>query len=139
MNSAQSRDVERLVGLYQLLLLGFVILAWLIIGVPSLWALRVQIGRLLEHFTWIGLKFLLFYKPELPSLGVLFCIALTLYMLISMSRYELFGLFESEKQLIQAQVDWIRQQGSSHILYRWVIGCPEAEDQAKLPPPQSHP
>ncbi len=117
-----SKEAERLFQAYQNGLCIFLVGIWVLIGGPCLWALRVEIRRLLEYFTWVGLKYTLFIEPRLPSLGILFCIVMTLYVLISQSRYELMGLMKSEQQLLERTVHLIRQLPRQHPLHRWLFG-----------------
>ncbi|NJL99429.1 MAG: hypothetical protein HC924_11790 [Synechococcaceae cyanobacterium SM2_3_2] len=121
-----SRDAQQVYLVYQngiLMLMGWV---WLLIGIPSLWALRQDVVRLIQHFTWTGLRFSLLYKPGLPSFGLLFCLVLTLYVLLSQSRYELVGLIESERHLLELTAQRLRKLPSHHFLHRFFL--------AQLPP-----
>jgi hypothetical protein len=117
-----SKEAERLFQAYQNALFIFLAGIWVLIGGPCLWVLRVEVRRLLEYFTWVGLKYMLFIEPRLPSLGILFCIVMTLYVLISQSRYELVGLMKSEQQLLERTVHMIRQLPRRHPLHRWLFG-----------------
>jgi hypothetical protein len=130
-----SRDAQHVYLVYQngiLMLMGWV---WLLIGIPSLWALRQDVVRLLQHFTWTGLRFSLLYKPGLPSFGLLFCLVLTLYVLLSQSRYELVGLIESERHLLELTAQRLRKLPSQHFLHRYFLAKvpPPAESQPLLP------
>ncbi len=116
-----SREVQKLLETYQNGLYGLLVLVWLVIGIPSLFALRDHIRRLLEYFTWTAVKYMLFYKPGLASLGLLFCVAVTLYVLLTQSRLEVFGLFESERDSLDFVVSRIQRLRSNHPLRRWLF------------------
>lgn len=117
-----SSEAQRLQLFYQRLLYGGLVLAWIGIGLPSLWGLRLEIRRMLEYFTWASLKYSLFYKPQWPSLGLLFCLGFSFYVLLSLFRYEVIGLMRSERDLLESQVEWIRRLSPKHPLRRLVIG-----------------
>ncbi len=116
-----SPEAERLHQLYRRILYSGLGIVWVVVGLPCLWMLRLEIRRMIEFFTWASLKYALFYKPQWPSIGVLFCIGFTLYVMISQSRYELFGLMPSERDLLEIQVNWIRRLPPDHPLRRQVI------------------
>lgn len=119
-----SKEAERLQRLYQRIVYAGLGLSWILIGLPSLWGLRLEIARMIDYFTWTSLKYALFYKPQLPSMGLLFCLGFTLYALLSHSRYELLGLMKSERALLESQVEWIRRLPLNHPLRRQVIDIP---------------
>lgn len=117
-----SPEAERLHQLYRRILYSGLGIVWVVVGLPCLWMLRLEIRRMIEFFTWASLKYALFYKPQWPSIGVLCCIGFTLYVLISQSRYELFGLMGSERDLLETQVNWIRRLPPRNLIRRQVIG-----------------
>ncbi|MDX2272132.1 MAG: hypothetical protein NW237_09325 [Cyanobacteriota bacterium] len=116
-----SRDAEKLLAFYQKLSLWSLGVVWLGIGIPSLWGLRVEIGRLWEYFTWAGLRYSLFYEPRLPNVGLLFCLAYSLTVMISESRYQLIGLLKSERDLLEMQTRWLLQLPHQHPLRRCLL------------------
>ncbi|MEN9225553.1 MAG: hypothetical protein Q6M54_08785 [Thermostichus sp. DRC_bins_24] len=124
-----SPAAKRLLRLYHGGSFVFLGLLWMLIGIPSLWALRVDLGRLLDYFTWTGLRFALFYRPGWPTLGLLLCVSFTLGILIAQSRYELFGLYPMERVMLERQSRWILSFPVRHPLRRWLVRT--------LPPPES--
>jgi len=99
---------------------------WLVVGILwvsiaplSLWGLRAEIAIWLQYFTWVAVRYGLYYNP-LPTLGLTFCIAMTVAVLAWQSRNMLLGLPPQEQQRLEQQVCRIRQQGPSHPLWRWV-------------------
>lgn len=96
-----------------------VAILWVSIAPLSLWGLRAEIAIWLQYFTWVAVRYGLYYNP-LPTLGLAFCIAMTVAVLVWQSRNILLGLPRQEQQRLQQQVCRIRQQGPSHPLWRWV-------------------
>ncbi len=117
-----SRDAQQVYLAYQKGLLWLMGGVWILIGIPSLWALRQDLARLIQYFTWTGLRFMLLYKPGWPSFGILFCVILTLYVLLSQSRYELLGLLDSERQLVEATARHLRRLPARHPLAYYFLG-----------------
>ncbi|WP_199247197.1 hypothetical protein [[Phormidium] sp. ETS-05] len=118
--------VRQVQKLHQLTVWGrwLVVLAlWSTAGALSLWSLRSQIGLLLDHFTWAGLRYTLnIWENTLPTLGVVTCISMTVAVLVWQSRNILVGLPPLERKRLEQQVMRIRQQGPSHPLWKWVCG-----------------
>lgn len=114
-----ARQVERL---HRLTVYGrwlLVIFLWLTLAPLCLWDLREEIKLLREYFTWAALRYgLLFHQGATFGLGL--CIGMTLSVLIWQSRNILIGMPVSEKRRLEKQVYRIRQQGSSHPLWKWV-------------------
>lgn len=96
-----------------------VALLWLSIGCLSLWGLRGEIALWLQYFTWVAVRYGLYYNP-LPTLGLAFCIGMTVSVLVWQSCNILFGLPREEQRRLEKQVCRIRQQGASHPLWKWV-------------------
>jgi hypothetical protein len=92
---------------------------WLIIAPFCLWDLRVEISLLQDYFTWVGLRYALIFHP-LATLGLGFCIGMTLSVLVWQSRNIIWGLPLQEQERLKEQVSRIRQQGSTHPLWKWV-------------------
>ncbi|MEO0868336.1 MAG: hypothetical protein AAFY17_07780 [Cyanobacteria bacterium J06642_11] len=94
-------------------------LVWLTIGPLTLWQLRVEIGLLLDYFTWAavyyGLKFNL-----LGALGFFFCIGLASTVVVRELRHLTFGLSPLERRRLETQLAKIRKQGESHPLWSLV-------------------
>lgn len=96
-----------------------VALLWLTIGSLSLWGLRSEIALLQQYFTWVAVRYGLFYNP-LPTFGLGLCIGMTVSVLVWQSRNILLGLPQQEQQRLEQQVHKIRQQGPSHPLWKRV-------------------
>jgi len=92
---------------------------WLTIGSVSLWNLRYPISLLQDYFTWAAVRWGIVFQP-LPAMGLELCVAVTIAVLVWQSRNILVGLPKSERQRLEKQVLKIREQGSSHPLWRWV-------------------
>lgn len=97
----------------------FVGLLWLMIAPVSLWSLRSEIALLKQYFTWTAVRFGLYYHP-LPTFGLALCIGMTISVLVWQSRNILLGLPADEQKRLEHQVSKIRQQGSTHPLWKWV-------------------
>ncbi|WP_016949837.1 hypothetical protein [Anabaena sp. PCC 7108] len=113
------RQVERL---HQLTVYGrwlFAGCAWLLIAPACLWNLRAEIALWQQYFTWVAVRYGLFFHP-LATLGLSFCIAVTVSVLVWQSRNILWGLPQKEQQRLEIQVCRIRQQGTTHPLWKWV-------------------
>jgi len=114
-----AQEVQRL---HQLQVYGrwfFVSFLWLTIAPVCLWNLRAEIVLWRQYFTWVAVRYGLFYHP-MATLGLAFCIGVTTAVLVWQSRNVLLGLPQQEKQRLEKQVFRIRQQGPSHPLWRWV-------------------
>lgn len=94
-------------------------LLWLTVGSASLWNLRAEIALLRQYFTWMAVRYGLYYHP-VATLGLSFCIGMTTAVLVWQSRNILFGLPQQEKRQLEKQLFRIRQQGPSHPLWKWV-------------------
>lgn len=97
----------------------FVACLWLTLAPWSLWVMRSEIAMLQQYFTWVAVKYGLLAHP-IAALGLTFCIGMTAAVLIWQSRNILFGLPKTQQERLEKQVCLIRQQGSSHPLWRWV-------------------
>ncbi len=94
-------------------------LLWLTIAPVSLWSLRSEIALLQQYFTWTAVRFGLYYHP-LATFGLALCIGMTVSVLVWQSRNILVGLPADEQRRLEQQVSKIRQQGSTHPLWKWV-------------------
>ena len=92
---------------------------WLTIAPFCLWNLRTEISLLREYFTWVGLRYTLIFHP-LSTLGLSLCIGMTTSVLVWQSRNIIWGLPLQEQENLKKQLYRIRQQGSSHPLWKWV-------------------
>jgi hypothetical protein len=112
----QVQKLYRLIAYSRWLVVGGL---WLSVGALSLWGLRAEIVLLLQYFTWVAVRYGLYYNP-LPTFGLAFCSVMTISTLIWQSRILLFGLPPKELRRLAQQVYQIRQQGTSHPLWKWV-------------------
>jgi len=94
---------------------------WLTVGLVSLWGLRYPISLILDHFTWAAVRYGMIFHP-VPAIGVSVCLGMTLGVLIRQGRDRLLGMPQREQKRLAQQVCRIRQQGSSHPL--WKVVCP---------------
>ncbi|MBD2446849.1 hypothetical protein H6G76_06655 [Nostoc sp. FACHB-152] len=108
--------------LHQLTVYGrwlFVTFLWLTIVPFCLWDLRSDIALWQQYFTWVAVRYGLIYHP-LSTLGLSFCIGMTVAVLVWQSRNILIGLPQEEKERLEKQVCRIRQQGPSHPLWKLI-------------------
>jgi hypothetical protein len=92
---------------------------WLSIGSLSLWGLRSEIALWQQYFTWVALQYGLYYHP-LPTFGLAVCIGMTISVIVWQSRNMLLGLPPKQQKRLEQQVQQIRQQGTSHPLWKWI-------------------
>jgi hypothetical protein len=52
-------------------------LLWISIGSLSLWGLRSEIALLRQYFTWVAVRYGLYYNP-LPTFGLALCVGMTM-------------------------------------------------------------
>lgn len=96
-----------------------VIFLWISIGSFSIWGLRDEIALWIENFTWAAVRYGLYFH-RWPTLGLGLCLGMTLAVLTWQGRNIVRGLPLREKRRLEEQVRRIRQQGSSHPLWKWV-------------------
>ncbi|MBW4475364.1 MAG: hypothetical protein KME54_00470 [Tolypothrix brevis GSE-NOS-MK-07-07A] len=96
------------------------LLLWITLAPICLWSLREEIVLWQQYFTWMAVRYALFYHP-FSSIGLAFCIGMTTAVLVWQSRNILMGLPHQEQQRLEKQVCRIRQQGSSHPLWKWIV------------------
>ena len=121
-NSIDTTFTQQVQRLHQLTVYGrwfFVGCLWLIIAPFSLWNLRGELVILQQYFTWVAVRYGLFYNP-LSTLGLAVCIGTTVSTLVWQSRNILLGLPQRERERLEKQVFRIRQQGQTHPLWKWV-------------------
>jgi hypothetical protein len=122
LNLADPLFIQQVHKLHRLTVYGrwlFSICSWLVISPFCLWDFRGEISLLLQYFTWVALRYALISHP-FSTLGLSFCVAVTTSVLIWQSRNILLGLPLAEKQRLEKQVLHIRQQGSTHPLWKWI-------------------
>ncbi len=108
--------------LYNLILYGrwlVVAFLWLSVGSLSLWGLRSEIALWLQYFTWVAVRFALYYNP-LSTIGLTVCLVMTISVIVWQSRNILLGLPPEEQRRLEQQVQKIRQQGATHPLWKWI-------------------
>lgn len=98
----------------------FLAVLWLTIGLASLWHLRPELAQLQQYFTWTAVRYGLAYH-RFAAVGLGLCIGLTVALLISESRYILFGLSRGERRRLNRLLNQIHQRGASHPLWHRVI------------------
>jgi hypothetical protein len=103
---------------------------WLIIGVLwltlmplSLWGLRSDIALWQDYFTWAAVRYALIYN-RLSAIGLGICVGMPIAVLTWQSRNILMGLSPAHQRYLHKQVLRIRQQGTSHPLWKWVCKPP---------------
>ncbi|MBW4447154.1 MAG: hypothetical protein KME38_09845 [Spirirestis rafaelensis WJT71-NPBG6] len=97
----------------------FCLFLWLTLAPICLWSLREEIVLWQQYFTWIAVRYGLLYHP-FSTIGLAFCIGMTVAVLVWQSRNIIMGLPQQEQQRLEKQVCRIRQQGSSHPLWKWI-------------------
>ena len=122
MASSDSAFAQQVQRLHRLTVYGrwlLVCCLWLTIAPLSLWRLREEIFLWQQYFTWVAVRYALFYNP-LSTLGLSICIGMTTAVLIWQSRNILFGIPQHELKRLETKVAQIRQQGKSHPLWKWI-------------------
>jgi hypothetical protein len=117
--SPLSLDIRRLHRLTVYARWTFVLGLWLTVGAFSLWQLRFRIQILMDYFTWSAVKYGLAYHI-VAAFGLALCLGTTASVLTWHLRNWLLGLSKHEKERLQQQALRIRQQGSTHPLWRWL-------------------
>ncbi len=117
--SPLSLDIRRLHQLTIYARWTFVLGLWLTVGAFSLWQLRFRIQILMDYFTWAAVKYGLAYHI-VAAFGLALCFGATAGVLTWHLRNFLLGLSKHEKERLQQQALRIRQQGSTHPLWRWL-------------------
>ena len=113
----QIENLYRLTIYRRWLMIG---LLWLTVGAYSLWDLRYPISLIQEDFTWAAVKYGLAFQP-IPAFGLCLCVGMTATTLVWQSQNQIWGIPQKEQQRLAQQVCHIRQQGSSHPLWKLVI------------------
>ncbi|GAB4244757.1 MAG: hypothetical protein Kow0049_34640 [Stanieria sp.] len=113
------KQVKRLHQLTVYARWSLVAFSWLTLGTFGLWGLRAEIQRLLDYFTWAGLRYSLSYNLG-ASLCLSICIGLTVSVLVWQSRNIIWGLSLRERYRLQQQVKQILASGTSHPLWKWI-------------------
>ncbi|GCL39788.1 hypothetical protein SR1949_49180 [Sphaerospermopsis reniformis] len=124
LENSDATFVQQVQRLHQLTVYGrwlFVCCLWVIIAPVCLWNLRTEFTLWQQYFTWVAVRYALAFHP-FATVGLAFCIGMTVSVLIWQIRNILIGLPQPEKQRLEQQVFKIRQQGPSHPLWKLVIG-----------------
>lgn len=120
-NSNFAHQVQRLHRLTVYFRWSFVVVLWLLIAPLALWNLRADIALWQQYFTWTAVRYALYFQPW-ATLGLSFCIGMTIAVLVWQSRNIIWGLPSNEIKRLEKQVMRIRQQGPSHPLWKWICG-----------------
>ena len=113
----------QIIRLHQLTVYGrwlLVSLLWITLAPLCLWGWHYEISLMRSHFTWAALRYGIIFNPW-PALGLGFCVAMTVTVLVWQSRNLVLGLPRQEQQRLEQQVRRIGQQGASHPLWKWVV------------------
>ncbi|MDJ0723586.1 MAG: hypothetical protein QNJ38_00575 [Prochloraceae cyanobacterium] len=108
--------------LHQLTVYGrwlFVLGCWLTLGTAGIWGLRQEFSLWLEDFTWIAVRYGLYYN-RFSSICLATCIGVTAAVLTWQSRNILQGIPQKEIYRLKQQVKKIRATGPAHPLWKWV-------------------
>lgn len=97
----------------------FVAALWVLVAPISLWNLRGEIALWRQYFTWVAVRYGLYFHP-LATLGLAFCIGMTASVLVWQSRNILFGLPKRDRERLEKRVFLIREQGATHPLWKWI-------------------
>jgi hypothetical protein len=111
---------EQVKRLHRLTVYGrwlFALLLWLTLGAVSLWHLRYPLSLILDYFTWSAVRYGLIFHLY-PAFGLFLCLGITAGILVWQCRNWIFGLPQRDRQRLEQQVLRIRQQGSSHPLWK---------------------
>ncbi len=124
-----NQQVQRLyqLNLYRRWL--FVILAWLTLGLFSLWQLRREFELWHEHFTWVAVRYGLAFNL-ISAFSLFFCIGITGAVLVWQSTHILRGLSPREKLRLENQLKKIKQLKPSHPLRKWIFS--DASRQSEI-------
>ncbi|NET49346.1 MAG: hypothetical protein F6K09_11595 [Merismopedia sp. SIO2A8] len=113
------QEMERLHSLFVAGRWGVAVCLWMCVGLVSLWALRHEFVMITERFTWAAVRYGLAFNI-LPTLGLSICVGPTVALLVWQARNIVFGLPKKEVIRLEKQVLKIKEQGSSHPLWRYV-------------------
>ncbi len=97
-----------------------IVFVWSVVGGLSMWELRYPISLIQENFTWAAVRYGLYFQP-IPAFGLCLCVSVTAGTLVWQTRNLIWGLPPHEHRRLVQKICHIRQQGSSHPLWKWVI------------------
>lgn len=97
----------------------FILICWLTVGIYGIWGLRAEIALWLDYFTWAAVYYGLHFN-FIPTMCLVFCIAVTLSVMVWQSRNMLWGLPLKEKRQLEHQVRRIMATGKKHPLWKWI-------------------
>jgi hypothetical protein len=97
-----------------------VIVLWILVAPLCLWSLRDELALLSDYFTWVALRYAIAYN-RIPSMGLGFCMAMTLAALIWQSRNIIWGVSDDHVQHLEKTLKEIHQKGDRHPL--WALIC----------------
>ena len=110
------RKFYRLTVYFRWILVGC---SWLTLGVYGIWGLRSEISLWLDYFTWAAVRYGLAFNI-IPTICLVFCMCLTISVLVWHSRNILWGLPPKEKHNLERQVKRILAKGDRHPLAKWL-------------------
>ena len=98
----------------------FIIVCWLVVLPPALWAMRAEFVLWRSHFTLTALRYAIHYNlPAALAIGG--CVGLTLSTLLWQSANILWGFPRQYRKRLERRVARIRTSGRRHPLWRWVM------------------
>jgi Zn-dependent protease len=120
MDSELDQQVNKLRRIDMLVRWSLILLLWLTIGAWSCWQMRSSIQQLNEYFSLTGLRYSLFFNLWGGGAGLILCFSLTLSSLLWQLGHSLWKVSPRERQLLEARVRQIQNQGSKHPYWRWI-------------------
>jgi hypothetical protein len=96
-----------------------VLFSWLTLGTYALWNLREEIALVFDYFTWAAVYYGLHFN-FVPTMCLIFCVSITISVLVWQSRNIIWGLPQKEKRQLEKQVEKILATGTKHPLWKWI-------------------
>jgi hypothetical protein len=118
-NSQFQRQVKKFYRLTVYARWLFILFCWLTLGTYAIWELRHEIGLLFDYFTWSAVRYGLIFNI-IPAICLIFCIGITVAVLVWQSRNIIWGLPYQEKQQLEKKVARILVAGKKHPLWKWI-------------------
>jgi len=97
-----------------------IIVSWFVVIPFLLWQLQEEIALMQSHFTIAALRYAFIFNPEC-AIALAWCFGITTAVLLWQSMNILFGFSDNYRKQLQKKVHRIRQQGSSHPLWSWIM------------------
>jgi uncharacterized Tic20 family protein len=118
-NSQFQRQVKKFYRLTVYARWLFILFCWLTLGTYAIWGLRHEISLWFDYFTWSAVRYGLMFNI-IPAICLIFCIGITVSVLVWQSRNIIWGLPSQEKQQLEKQVERILVAGNKHPLWKWL-------------------